>query len=240
MACHPRSPASPCHIPTVRFILAVVVPRETSDTKARLIAAGATLFKERGYYNVSVQDLVEAVGLTKGAFYHHLSSKEELLFLILDEYITYALERARLISEGDYTSRWRVGLFVHDILDAVDRYQAHVTVFFQEYQFLRPEDMRRIELKRREFRELLSRTLEHGIADGSFRRDLDVSVTSLAIIGMASWCYRWYQRDGRMTAAQIADHLLTLVLPGLERASEDRPLLPLPRLAGAEINGVPL
>ena len=197
------------------------------------MAAGAELFEKRGYHDVSVQDLVDAVGLTKGAFYHHLSSKEELLFLILDEYMTYALERARLICAGDYTARWRVGLFVHDILDAVDRYQAHVTVFFQEYRWLREEDRRAIEAKRREFRALLRKVLDDGVADGSFRRDLDVSVTSLALIGMASWSYRWYRREGRMTAAQIADHLLTLVLPGLERASEDRPLLPLPQLAGA-------
>jgi AcrR family transcriptional regulator len=217
-----------------------VAPKERSATKAHFIAAGAALFKERGYYNVSVQDLVDAVGLTKGAFYHHLSSKEELLFLILDEYITYALERARLISAGDYTGRWRVGLLVHDILDAVDRYQAHVTVFFQEYQSLRPEDRERIDLKRREFSDLVRRTLEDGVADKSFRRDLDVSVASLAIIGMASWSYRWYGPGGRMTAAQIADHMLALVLPGLERASEDRPLLPLPTQVGAEIIAVAL
>jgi AcrR family transcriptional regulator len=210
------------------------------DTKSRLVAAAASLFKDRGYHNVSVQDLVEAVGLTKGAFYHHLSSKEELLFLVLDEYMTYALERARLIYHGDYHARWRVGLFVHDILDAVDRYQAHVTVFFQEYKSLRPEDMRRIESKRREFRELLCKTLQLGMADGTFRRDLDVSVTSLAIIGMASWCYRWYRQDGRMSAAQIADHLLALVMPGLERTSEDRPRLPLPPVNSAEIASVPL
>ena len=45
----------------------------------RLLAAATRLFAERGYERTSVQEIVEAAGVTKGALYHYFGSKEDLL-----------------------------------------------------------------------------------------------------------------------------------------------------------------
>lgn len=50
----------------------------TSDSRAKLIDAARALFLERGYAATSITDITGAVGVTKGSFFHHFKSKEEL------------------------------------------------------------------------------------------------------------------------------------------------------------------
>ncbi|HWM40698.1 MAG TPA: helix-turn-helix domain-containing protein, partial [Streptomyces sp.] len=45
----------------------------------RLMAAATRLFSEQGYDRTSVQEIVEAAGVTKGALYHYFGSKDDLL-----------------------------------------------------------------------------------------------------------------------------------------------------------------
>ena len=47
-------------------------------TRADIIAAAAEVFGEKGYAQATLKDIVSAVGITKGAFYHHWDSKEDL------------------------------------------------------------------------------------------------------------------------------------------------------------------
>jgi DNA-binding transcriptional ArsR family regulator len=52
------------------------------DTRTRILQEAARLFTEKGYEATSVQDLAEALGLSKAALYHHFRSKEEILLEI--------------------------------------------------------------------------------------------------------------------------------------------------------------
>ncbi|MCZ0753972.1 TetR/AcrR family transcriptional regulator [Anoxybacillus sp. J5B_2022] len=57
--------------------------------KVKFLEKAMKLFAEKGYHATSIQDIVEAWGISKGAFYHHFSSKEELMF----EIVKYHLEK---------------------------------------------------------------------------------------------------------------------------------------------------
>ena len=47
-------------------------------TREQFIQAAKTLFTQRGYHNTSIYDLFELSGISKGAFYHHWKTKEDL------------------------------------------------------------------------------------------------------------------------------------------------------------------
>jgi AcrR family transcriptional regulator len=57
------------------------------ETRAALVAAAASVFAERGYRAASVDAVVAAAGLSKGTFYWHFKSKDDLLFALLEERI---------------------------------------------------------------------------------------------------------------------------------------------------------
>src|SRR5215472_2561173 len=54
-------------------------------TRASILQAAAEVFAERGYANTTLSQLITRSGLTKGAFYFHFTSKEQLAFAVLEE-----------------------------------------------------------------------------------------------------------------------------------------------------------
>ncbi len=52
---------------------------ETAEKHVRILDAAARLFRERGSAGVSVSEIMQATGLTHGAFYNHFASKDALL-----------------------------------------------------------------------------------------------------------------------------------------------------------------
>ena len=51
---------------------------ETAAKHERIVKEASRLFRERGFENVSVGEIMKAAGLTHGAFYAHFGSKQEL------------------------------------------------------------------------------------------------------------------------------------------------------------------
>jgi AcrR family transcriptional regulator len=54
------------------------------DTRTNILKVALLLFLEKGYKNVSYQELVKKTGMSKGAIYHYFASKEELLVAVFD------------------------------------------------------------------------------------------------------------------------------------------------------------
>src|ERR1051326_2264532 len=50
----------------------------------RVFEVAAEVFHRKGYDNTSMSDVANAAGLTKAGLYHHVTSKESLLFTVLD------------------------------------------------------------------------------------------------------------------------------------------------------------
>lgn len=58
-----------------------------NDTREYIIDQAYGLFLARSYEAVSVSDISKAIGLTKGALYHHFTNKEELFRAVIDKYV---------------------------------------------------------------------------------------------------------------------------------------------------------
>ena len=61
---------------------------DTTDNRTRIRAAATRLFATRGYEAVGIQELVDAVGITKPTLYHYFGSKRGVLDAVLDDHFT--------------------------------------------------------------------------------------------------------------------------------------------------------
>ena len=68
--------------------------RTKQDTRKRLVQAAIALFATRGYYNTTIADIARESGYTKGLFRYYFSSKEELGYAAIDEWMRLFAEQA--------------------------------------------------------------------------------------------------------------------------------------------------
>jgi TetR/AcrR family transcriptional repressor of nem operon len=69
--------------------------KETAAKHERIVKEASRLFRERGFENVTVGEVMKAAGLTHGAFYAHFDSKEELKRAAITHGQELAIDRAR-------------------------------------------------------------------------------------------------------------------------------------------------
>lgn len=183
-----------------------------NDLKERIIQTSLELFDRHGFHGVTVNQIVEASRTSKGGFYHHFQSKDELLFVIHDTFITYVLKEAQAANITHTSPVQKIQSIVHSFVGVFDLYKPHISVFYQESNYLKPMYEERIKLKRDEFKKMVFHVIQEGQSRGDFRKELPLEITGMAILGMVNWIYKWYKRDGTYSINDIADVFTDLVL----------------------------
>ncbi len=180
--------------------------------RREVVATAARLFAERGYGETSIGDLTAATGLAAGGLYHYIGSKEELLLSICDELLEPLLPRAREIAAGSGPAERRLRELMHAWLAHIEDRLDHMLVFAQERHVLeRDPQWAHLRRRRKEFEQILDGLLEQGEEEGTMTF-ADRGMTLLALLGMVNYTPQWLRPEGRLGAAEIADHYCDLVL----------------------------
>jgi len=76
----------------------------TKVSKEAILQASIRVFRRQGYYRTSMADLAREVGLTKGVFYHHFASKEDLMHTALNSSAAFFREHVFSIAYNEELS----------------------------------------------------------------------------------------------------------------------------------------
>lgn len=184
------------------------------DKQAEIFAAALHLFQAKGYHGASMQDIADAVGMQKASLYYYFRSKEELLVLVCERGTgAFTQELADIVgSDLDAAEKLRRALECH--LVALCGQLDLFSVFLREQKFLGAAQKKQVRGEGKKHAELLATILEQGIARGEFR-PVNVTMTTLAILGMCNWLSEWYSPDGALTPREIAAMFAELVVSGL-------------------------
>jgi len=186
----------------------------------------ARLFCERGFEGASMGDLSAALGLTKAGVYHHIGSKEELLYGIMaygmEMFETKVLKDVETIA--DPLERLRATIRGHVLLVTRDR-PKEITVILHESNVLRGRYRDRINARKRRYIRFLEKTFRELVASGLARR-IDPAVAAYTMLGMINWIYQWYRPEGRLSEQDLADGLADLLLHGVLKGNDDAPPAP--------------
>jgi TetR/AcrR family transcriptional regulator, cholesterol catabolism regulator len=177
-----------------------------------VVAAAARVFAAQGFHATSMQDLIAATGLTAGGLYHYIGSKDQLLVRICDQLMEPLLDQVREIVASDRPARDQLRAIVRIWMVHVERNRDHMLVFQQERHVLeRGAQWREVRRQRKHFEELLGGVLAQGEREGSFRfADRDLALR--ALLGMVNHTAQWFRPRGRLSAEQIADGFVALLL----------------------------
>lgn len=177
------------------------------DTSAEVIA-------RRGYHATGINELCAANDLGKGALYHYIGSKEDLLVAINDRVLDAVMASAERVDEAGGTATERLRNLGNELLEVINHYPHHVWVTLHDFLALTDERAEHFRERRREYEGHVERILRDGIRSGEFRK-VDVRVTTLAWIGMYNYTYRWLTTDSNRSSQQVASTFSELFLRGL-------------------------
>ena len=175
--------------------------RSSSSTNA---ASAARLF----------DDIAGKLGVTKPFIYTHFRSKVELLEAICRPTIEKSLAAIADAAEQRGSASERLFNGVVNFTKVVLQRQANIAVYFREEKSLSEAGLGEINAMRKAFDRVLSDLLDEGVNAGEFHI-ADIRVAALAIGGMVSWAYTWYQPGGRLSiddvGAQMARFAVEMV-----------------------------
>ncbi len=163
-------------------------------TKENITIAALRLFLLRGYKNVSLVDVANEAGITKGGIYHYFMSKDELLHKVVHYLFDrceakYAelfgdekslRETLQAIVVGREMEHFIQGLLTLDHGD----YRANYTSFALEVIHNFPNVQERMDRSHGQFSKIIEEKLQQGLAKGELRSDIDVQALAVIIFSM--------------------------------------------------------
>ena len=183
-----------------------------STRREELIRIAARLFAERGYQGTSLADLAAQLGVQKPSLYHHIASKEDLLWEVAWEGAeAFHGSLDAVPAEAPASERVRLALRAH--LGVVAEQLDIATVFVREWRHLAGERRELFLAERRRYEERIRRLFRAGVEEGDLRTDLDVATAALLFLSAANWAYTWL-RPGADTD-ELADRLYAALLDGM-------------------------
>lgn len=188
--------------------------------KDKLTQQSILLFQKRGFSQTSIQDIVNALDVTKGTFYYYFTSKEQLLMDIHDDYITHLLERQeRILDVEQYTQKEKLTEVIRLLITDIASNGPSGRVFFREVRHLTDANMENIKHKREQFRLNIEQIVKEGIKRGEFRKGLRADMLAFGILGVTNWSYNWYKPNGEVSTEELVDIYADMILTGIAEDS---------------------
>jgi AcrR family transcriptional regulator len=160
-----------------------------------IVAAAAQVFKDKGYHAATTRDIAAAVGIQQASLYYYVSSKEELLYLVVREPIMQLYAQVEEIVKANVPVRHKIERCLQAHLAAFDDNYPHMFVFVQELHNV-------VQVLQDKLRDLP-------------RRYQRLWEDMLMILGMCNWMSRWYRKGGRLDTAALARQYASAILDGL-------------------------
>ncbi|MFD7238657.1 TetR/AcrR family transcriptional regulator [Streptomyces syringium] len=181
----------------------------------RLLAAATRLFADQGYDRTSVQEIVEAAGVTKGALYHYFGSKDDLLHEVYARVLRLQQERLDAMAGSDAPVERRLRDAAADVVVTTIENLDDTKIFFRSMHHLAPEKDKQVRAERRRYHERFRALVEEGQRAGVFSTATPADLVVDYHFGSVHHLSSWYRPDGPLSPQQVAEHLADLLMRAL-------------------------
>ncbi|WP_405897270.1 TetR/AcrR family transcriptional regulator [Streptomyces sp. NBC_00727] len=193
-------------------------PRATPapERRAELLATAAEVFAAQGYNATTVRRIADAAGMLAGSLYYHFDSKESMIDEILATFLNELWEGYDAVLAAGLGPRETIEALVGASFRDIDRHRDAVAIYLKEARHLAAQPrFQYLDDSREKFEKAWLGTLERGVADGTFRADLDIRLTYRFVRDTVWVAASWYRPGGRRSPEEIARQYLSMVLDGI-------------------------
>ncbi|MBU4565326.1 MAG: TetR/AcrR family transcriptional regulator [Desulfarculus sp.] len=185
----------------------------------QLYDAAARLFAAQGYHATSLRELAEALGLNKSSLYHYFDSKQELLYQLLDDYISEALAGIKSLCAGPRDPEEKLADFMRYYTRFYARDLDRLALLVNEVDNLEPRYRKVLEKKERRYLAALTDILDQLREQGRLK-EVPSTVAAFAFFGMVHYTFRWYRPKGKVSPEELSEMFWEIFGRGVLRPQE--------------------
>jgi AcrR family transcriptional regulator len=189
---------------------------ESQHKLREICRVAARVFYEKGYDGASMQEIAKAVHLTKAGLYHHVESKDRLLYEImnygmdiLDETV---LRKVQKISDAREKLRQTIIGHIDLIVRSRD---LEITVILHENRSLKGALQRKINSRKRAYIQFLENLITDVQQQVGRPPLIPPRLAAFALLGVINWLYQWYDVAGPIKESELADTYVDFFFRGL-------------------------
>ena len=191
------------------------------DRMEQTLGVAHGLFAERGYGEVTMEEIAAAVGVTKPLLYNYFGNKERLYIACMERAGDSLTKTVGEAIAGTASPGDALGAGVRAFFAFLDSDRAAWAVLFDETLPVGGEVADRVAAYRGQIVELVSSSLLAQVPEG--RRDatrVEIEALSTALLGAAEELARWWLRTEAISAGEAAELLISTVEPGIRARSQ--------------------
>jgi TetR/AcrR family transcriptional regulator, cholesterol catabolism regulator len=197
--------------------------------RAQILQKAEELIAHGGFQDMTMDSIAEALDVSKSGLYHYFRHKDDLLYAIRRENLTFLIadQRERLNSGRPYVEV--VKEILYGGIKIVSNSPAKFRAIYELKMKTTTEREAEISALEREYFHLLVATVQGAIDEGNLR-PVDPRLVTQAILSLTNHLQYWYKAPGRLSPRAVADAYWDMLFTGIsadgERDSTSGPTIP--------------
>lgn len=182
--------------------------------------AAARLFNKKGYLETNMDHIAAAAKMSKGGVYHYFSSKDEILYFILSNYMDLVLDDLESELRKIESASSKIKYIISRQIDLYTGNLAESKTLLHEAHCLPAKHYKKITEKEKTYYRIVSGVLSEFLGDRSEIGKGKVASLSFLLFGMCNWTYSWYNPKGPVSPEKLSELIWTVFLDGINGCTE--------------------
>jgi TetR/AcrR family transcriptional regulator, cholesterol catabolism regulator len=201
-------------------------PRRPSqhERKSEILEQAVQLINERGFANLSLGDIADAIGIKREGLYYYYKNRFDILLAIVKPTAEELVEGLRAILKEPISPRDKLRRAIENHLVRFERAHVQTRIALRDTYFQEDEAMlNKMRPIWESYGDLWIKLVREGQKDKVFRGDIDARVVAFGILGMCNWISRWYNPKKRIGVRELIDSYSSLIIDGIEKNAPHSP-----------------
>ena len=191
------------------------------NSKNQILKAALKIFVVNGYSNTKMDDIADEAGFSKGAVYHHFSSKDDLFFSLIDYWETSFLPK---FYSNNYSNVSLVKVLKELASEVASNFKNKKYLFLAELEIwaLSNRDSKVRERTKKLYNKMLSHLeniFTNAINDGEYK-NIDPGMAAMAVMTSMQGVIWFSNFDHKnFTAEEYVNEVMNFIINGLKKTS---------------------
>ena len=167
--------------------------------RQELVNAAVKLFVKKGFHKTTVREIAKEFGMSMGALYDYIRTKEDILFLVCDHIFKSVSDKLQASMVGEKDAKEKLKNAIRDYFIIIDSIQDYTLLLYQETKSLNRKDRNYVLSAEMELTKIFENILAQGIKEKTFnidKRTAKIAANNIMVQGQMWSFRRWVaQRD---------------------------------------------